>query len=47
MELIVSGDFVHLWKVILGRDLGDTVVGFFGAGSSILIIIEAFLKAIK
>ena len=47
MELVVSGDYVHLWKVIIGRDLGDTTVGFCGAGSSILIILEAFLKTIR
>jgi len=45
MELVVSSDFVHLWKRIIGRDLGDGFVGFFGAASSILIIYEGYLKA--
>jgi len=45
MELVVSSDFVHLWKRIIGRDLGDGLVGFFGAASSILIIYEGYLKS--
>jgi hypothetical protein len=47
MELIVSMDFAHLWKRIIGKDLGDTPVGFFGFASSLIIIGDALRKTFR
>jgi hypothetical protein len=47
MELAVSMDFAHVWKRIIGRDLGDGPVGFFGFASSLLIIADNIRKAMR
>jgi hypothetical protein len=47
MELIVAMDFARVWKKIIGKDLGDGPVGFFGFASSLIIIGDALRKTFR
>lgn len=40
MELAVSTDFVHGWRRLLGRDLGDGPNGMLGMMSSLLTLVS-------
>jgi hypothetical protein len=39
-EAAVSADFCNLWKTLTGAGMGDGYVGFCGAASSVLLIIQ-------
>jgi hypothetical protein len=45
MELAVSTDYVNGWRFLIGREIGDGLVGFFGATSSLLILTEGVRNA--
>ncbi len=47
METVAAADFYGLIKKYRGAGLGDGIVGFLGAGSSVLIITEELINQVR
>lgn len=46
-ELSVSADYVHAWKALLGKEMGDGMVGFCGTAASVLLIAENLIREVR